>query len=149
MTVNGVNDVPVAVDDSGTMTEDQSGHAFTVLTNDTLDPDHTAPNNVTVGSVTNLSAPSGEGITTSDVSVSVNGSNQVVVNLGSNFQHMQDGQSTTFDVAYTLHGDQPGDTSTAELHVTVTGVNDAPTAGNFTFNGTSSATGLEISGRTE
>ena len=141
VTVNGVNDVPVAVDDSGTMTEDQSGHAFTVLANDTLDADHGAPNNVTVGTVTNLVAPSGENIDTSDVSVSVNGSNQVVVNLGSDFQHMQDGQTTTFDVAYTLHGDQPGDTSTAELHVTVTGVNDAPVAGNFTFNGVNSATG--------
>ncbi|SDO37433.1 cadherin domain-containing protein [Afipia sp. GAS231] len=144
VTVNGVNDVPVAVDDTGTMTEDQSGHAFTVLANDTLDADHGAPNNVTVNAataVTNLSAPSGEGITASDISVSVNGSNQVVVNLGANFQHMQDGQSSTFDVAYTLHGDQPGDTSTAELHVTVTGANDAPVAGNFTFNGVNSAIG--------
>jgi VCBS repeat-containing protein len=141
VTVNGVNDVPVAVDDSGSMTEDQSGHAFTVLSNDTLDPDHGAPNNVTAGAVTNLSAPAGEGITTADIGVSVNASNQVVVNLGANFQHMQDGQTATFDVAYTLHGDQPGDTSTAELHVTVTGVNDAPVAGNFTFNGVNSATG--------
>jgi VCBS repeat-containing protein len=141
VTVNGVNDVPVAVDDSGSMTEDQSGHAFTVLSSDTLDPDHGAPNNVTTGTVTNLSAPAGEGITTADIGVSVNASNQVVVNLGANFQHMQDGQSTTFDVAYTLHGDQPGDTSTAELHVTVTGVNDAPVAANFTFNGVNSAIG--------
>ncbi len=141
VTVNGVNDVPVAVDDSGSMTEDQSGHAFTVLANDTLDADHGAPNNVTVGTVGNLVAPSGENIDTSDISVSVNGSNQIVVNLGSDFQHMQDGQSTTFDVPYTLHGDQAGDTSSATLHVTVTGVNDAPTAGNFTFNGVDSATG--------
>ncbi|GGI20989.1 beta strand repeat-containing protein [Bradyrhizobium guangdongense] len=141
VTVNGVNDVPVAVDDSGSMTEDQSGHAFTVLTNDTLDADHGAPNNVTVGTVTNLAAPAGEGIVLSDISVSVNGSNQVVVNLGSDFQHMQDGESATFDVPYTLHGDQAGDTSTATLHVTVTGINDAPTAANFTFNGSNSATG--------
>ncbi|HEY2248171.1 MAG TPA: cadherin domain-containing protein [Bradyrhizobium sp.] len=141
VTVNGVNDVPVAVDDSGSMTEDQSGHAFTVLTNDTLDADHGAPNNVTTGTVTNLAAPSGENIDTTDISLSVNGSNQIVVNLGSDFQHMQDGQSTTFDIPYTLHGDQAGDTSSATLHVTVTGVNDAPTAGNFTFNGVNSATG--------
>jgi VCBS repeat-containing protein len=139
VTVNGINDVPVAVDDSGTMTEDQSGHAFSVLTNDTLDPDHGAPNNVTLGTVTNLAAPSGEGITLSDISVSVNGSNQVVVNLGSNFQHMQDGQTTTFDIPYTLHGDQPTDAANATLHVTVTGVNDAPTANDVTFNGADSA----------
>ncbi|MBR0757582.1 cadherin domain-containing protein [Bradyrhizobium jicamae] len=141
VTVNGVNDVPVAVDDSGTMTEDQSGHAFTVLTNDTLDADHSAPNNVTAGAVSNLSAPSGENIDLTDVAVSVNGSNQIVVNLGSDFQHLQDGESATFDVAYTLHGDQAGDTSTASLHVTVTGINDAPTASNFTFNGANSAIG--------
>jgi large repetitive protein len=141
VTVNGVNDVPVAVNDSGTMTEDQSGHAFTVLANDTLDPDHGAPNNVTVGTVANLVAPSGENIDTSDISVSVNGSNQVVVNLGSDFQHMQDGQTATFDIPYTLHGDQAGDVSSATLHVTVTGVNDAPVAGNFTFTGVDSATG--------
>ncbi len=68
VTVNGVNDVPVAVDDTGSMTEDQSGHAFTVLSNDTLDADHGAPNNVTTGAITNLvSAPGGEGISASDV----------------------------------------------------------------------------------
>jgi len=141
VTVNGVNDVPVAVDDSGSMTEDQSGHAFTVLTNDTLDADHGAPNSITTGTVANLSAPAGESIDVTDISVSVNGSNQIVVNLGSDFQHMQDGESATFDVPYTLHGDQAGDTSSATLHVTVTGVNDAPTVSNFTFNGSNSATG--------
>ncbi|MBR0783848.1 cadherin domain-containing protein [Bradyrhizobium iriomotense] len=141
VTVNGVNDVPVAVDDSGSMTEDQSGHAFTVLTNDTLDADHGAPNNITTGAVTNVVGPAGEGIDVTDIAVSVNGSNQIVVNLGSDFQHLQDGESATFDVAYTLHGDQAGDTSTATLHVTVNGVNDAPVASNFTFNGANSAIG--------
>ena len=145
VTVDGANDVPVAVDDSGSMTEDQSGTAFTVLTGpgaDTLDPDHGAPNNVTTtGTITNLSAPSGESIDTSDITVSVNGSNQVVVNLGSDFQHMKQGETTTFDVDYTLHGDQPGDTSTAHLHVTVNGVNDAPVAQDFTFNAGNSAIG--------
>ncbi len=125
VTVNGVNDVPVAVDDTGSITEDQVG-TFTVLGNDTLDPDHGAPNNVTTGALTNFVAPAGEGLSASDVGVSVNGSNQVVVTLDANFQHMQNGQTTTFDVPYTLHGDQAGDISTATLHVTVNGVNDAP-----------------------
>jgi VCBS repeat-containing protein len=138
VTVNGVNDVPVAVDDSGSMTEDQVG-TFTVLSNDTLDADHGAPNNVTTGTVGNLVAPSGENIDLTDIGVSVNGSNQVVVTLGSDFQHMKQGETTTFDVPYTLHGDQAGDTSSATLHVTVTGVNDAPTANNVTFTGVNSA----------
>jgi VCBS repeat-containing protein len=144
LTVNGANDVPVAVDDSGSMTEDQSGTAFTVLTGpgaDTLDPDHGAANNVTTtGTITNLVAPSGESIDASDISVTANGSNQLVVTfVGSDFQHMKQGETTTFDVDYTLHGDQPGDTSTAHLHVTVNGVNDGPTANNVSFTGANSA----------
>jgi VCBS repeat-containing protein len=138
VTVNGVNDVPAAVDDSGSITEDQVG-TFTVLGNDTLDADHGAPNNVTTGTVTNLVAPSGENIDLTDIGVSVNGSNQVVVTLGSDFQHMKQGETTTFDIPYTLHGDQAGDTSTATVHVTVTGVNDAPTANNVSFTGVNSA----------
>jgi hypothetical protein len=138
VTVNGVNNVPVAVNDSGTMTEDQVG-TFSVLANDTLDADHGSPNNVTAGTVGNLVAPAGEGITTADIGVSVNGSNQVVVTLDANFQHMQDGQTATFDIPYTLHGDQLGDTSSATLHVTVNGVNDAPTANAVTFTGVDSA----------
>jgi VCBS repeat-containing protein len=86
-------------------------------------------------------APSGENIDAADIGLSVNGSNQIVVTLGSDFQHLHDGESATFDVAYTLHGDQPGDTSTATLHVTVTGANDAPVAANVTFNGGNSAIG--------
>jgi VCBS repeat-containing protein len=151
VTVNGANDVPIAVDDSGSMTEDQSGTAFTVLTGpgaDTLDPDHGAPTAttagaVTVGAIANLSAPGGESIDAADFSVSVNATNQIVVTLvGTDVQHMQQGQSTTFDVPYTLHGDQVGDTANAVLHVTVNGVNDAPTgAQTFNFNGANSAIG--------
>jgi VCBS repeat-containing protein len=151
VTVNGANDVPIAVDDSGSMTEDQSGTAFTVLTGpgaDTLDPDHgaptaTTPGAVTVGAITNLSAPAGESIDAADFSISVNATNQVVVTLvGTDVQHMKQGESTTFDVPYTLHGDQAGDLANAVLHVTVNGVNDAPTgAQTFTFNGVNSAIG--------
>ncbi len=151
VTVNGANDVPIAVDDSGSMTEDQSGTAFAVLTGpgaDTFDPDHGAPTAttagaVTVGAITNFSAPGGESIDASDFSISVNATNQVVVTLvGTNVQHMKQGESTTFDVPYTLHGDQAGDLANAVLHVTVNGVNDAPTgAQTFTFNAANSAIG--------
>ncbi|MBR0852348.1 cadherin domain-containing protein [Bradyrhizobium diazoefficiens] len=126
VTVNGANDVPTAVNDSGAMTEDQSGQAFTVLTNDTLDIDHGAANSVTTTStITNLSAPAGRNIDVSDISVSVNGSNQLVVNLGADIQRLKTGETVTFDVDYTLHGDQAGDTSTATLHVTINGITDA------------------------
>jgi hypothetical protein len=145
VTVSGVNDVPVAADDNGAMTEDESGKTFTVLTGDTFDPDHGAPTAATAGAVTttgtitNLVAPSGESIDAGDITVTANASNQLVVNLGADFQHMRGGETTTFDVDYSLHGDQAGDTSTGHLHVTVTGVNDAPTANNVTFSGASSA----------
>ena len=146
ITVQGVNDVPVAHDDTGSMTEDQSGTAFTVKGNDTLDVDHTAPNNVTYYAGTHpltiFSAPSGEGIDATDVSVSVNGSNQIVVTfVGTDFQNMKDGEVTHIHIPYTLHGDQPGDTSLATLDVTVNGANDAPHAANFTFDAASSAIG--------
>ena len=139
VTVNGANDVPIAVDDTpASITEDQVG-TFTVRGNDTLDADHGAANSVTTGTVTNLVAPAGEGIDVSDIGVAVNGSNQVVVTLGADFQHMTDGETTTFDIPYTLHGDQAGDTSDATVHVTVNGANDAPVAATFTFNGANSA----------
>jgi VCBS repeat-containing protein len=133
-TVHGADDLPIAVDDTpAAITEDQVG-TFTVLANDTLDVDHGAPNSVTTGTVTHLVAPSGENIDLTDTGVSVNGSNQVVVTLGSDFQHMRGGETATFDIPYTVHGDQAGDTSTATLHVTVTGVNDAPTASPVTLD---------------
>jgi VCBS repeat-containing protein len=145
--VNGVNDVPVAVDDTGTMTEDASPGTFTVLTGpgaDTLDADHGAPNNVTYDAGTHpltiVSAPPTDGIDAADVGVTVNGSNQLVVTLGSDFQHLGDGESASIDIPYTLHGNGT-DASTATLHLTVTGVNDAPSAADFTFNGTNSAIG--------
>jgi VCBS repeat-containing protein len=143
VTVNGANDTPTAVDDTGTMTEDQSGTAFTVLTGpgaDTLDPDHGAPNSVSYDPGTHpltiVDFPAGTGIDASDVNVTVNPSNQVVVSfVGTDFQNMKQGEVAHIDIPYTLHGDQPGDTSLATLHVTVNGVNDAPTgAQDFLFN---------------
>ena len=152
VTVSGVNDVPTVVNDTGSMTEDQIG-TFTVLSNDTFDPDHGAPTAATLnavtttGTITNLAAPFGESIDTGDISVSVNASNQLVVNLGADFQHMKDGESATFDVDYTLHGDQAGDTSPAHMHVTLNGVNDAPTGTDNSFTINEDAT-LTFSGGT-
>ena len=133
VTVNGANDVPVAADDSGSMTEDQVG-TFTVLTNDTLDVDHGAEQRHD-GRDHQLVAPVRREHRRRRHRPQRQRSNQIVVTLGADFQHLHDGESATFDVAYTLHGDQPGDTSTATLHVTVNGANDAPVAANFTFNG--------------
>ncbi|MDX6595828.1 MAG: hypothetical protein QOI72_1210, partial [Solirubrobacterales bacterium] len=132
ITVNGANDLPVAVDDTGSsMSEDAATTPFTVIGNDTLDVDRTAPTAATPGLVTtgtvtavgNLTA-SGK-VTGSDVTVGVNASNQITVSLGANFQKLSTGETATIDVTYLLHGDG-ADTSTAHLQVTVNGANDAP-----------------------
>src|SRR5262249_54996248 len=87
ITVTAVNDVPVAVADQGSMTEDDSSASFNVRGNDTLDPDAGAPNNVTLGAAT--IASNAFGIDASDISITVDGSNNVVVNLlGSDWQKM-------------------------------------------------------------
>ena len=126
-----VNHAPAAVADDGTtnaafrMTEDDGFKTFDVRANDTLDPDAGAANTVTVGAIS--VGANALGIDTSDLSVSVNGSNQVQVQLtSSDWQKLAAGQTLDVTVPYTLHGDQAGDVSTANLTVRVTGANDAP-----------------------
>ena len=140
ITVNGVNDLPVAVSDltGNTMTEDAAATTFAVLGNDTLDKDHGAANTITTGTVT-ASGPVGAGIDAGDVTVNVIGGTQIRVTLQSDFQRLQEGQTATIDVPYTLLGDG-ADASSATFRVTVNGANDAPvvTAGagaTFTENG--------------
>ena len=139
VTVNGANDVPTANDDTGGMSENAGATLFDVRSNDTLDIDHTAPNSITIGTVS-ASGPAGDGITGADVTTAVVG-NQVQITLGADFQKLGGGETATIDVAYTLQGDQPGDTDGATLTVTVTGANDAPVAADVTFNGANAAIG--------
>ncbi|MDP1584286.1 MAG: cadherin domain-containing protein [Bradyrhizobium sp.] len=141
ITVNGVNDLPVAVNDTATMSENDAATTFpSVLGNDTLDKDHGALNTITVtpGTAT-ASGPAGTGIDGGDVTVTVIGGSQIQIALGADFQRLQQGQTATIDVPYTLHGDGV-DASSATFQVTVSGANDAPvvTAGagaTFTENG--------------
>ena len=139
ITVNGANDLPVAVDDTGSMSEDATATSFNVRSNDTLDIDHTAANSISIGTVS-ASGPAGDGITGADVTTAVVG-NQVQITLGADFQNLGAGETATIAVPYTLTGDQPGDTDGATLTVTVNGANDAPVAGDFTFNGANAAIG--------
>ena len=135
VTVNGANDLPVANDDSGTMSEDAATTPFTVLTGagaDTLDVDRTAPIASTPGLVTTGTVgviqdavTIAKGIDGSDVTVGVNASNQITVALGSDFQKLAVGETATITVGYLLHGDG-ADADSANLTVTVNGVNDAP-----------------------
>jgi hypothetical protein len=121
------------------MSEDATATSFNVRSNDTLDIDHTAANSISIGTVS-ASGPAGDGITGADVTTAVVG-NQVQITLGADFQNLGAGETATIAVPYTLTGDQPGDTDGATLTVTVNGANDAPVAGDFTFNGANAAIG--------
>jgi VCBS repeat-containing protein len=135
VTVNGANDVPVAVDDTPaqsvnfSMTEDAAATSFNVLANDTKDVDHTATNNITTGTVTaSTSGSAAASISGADVTVGLTGAapnQQIQLTLGNDFQKLAAGETATIDVSYTLHGDA-ADASTATMEVSVTGVNDAP-----------------------
>ena len=107
MTVSCVDDDPTAVDDSATVAEDAGVTSINVLNNDT-DPD-------------------GGPMTIASVTQPANGS---VINSGSILSYTPDANycndgSPTDDFTYTLNGG-----STATVAVTVTCVDDAPTANN-------------------
>ena len=132
VTIHGANDLPGAVADTGTMTEDTASATFDVLLNDAKDPDSTAANTIAIGpAAVTVTGPAGETFVNSDATasvVTVAGVQQVQVNLNtSNFQQLAAGEHATVTVHYTLTGDA-GETSTANLVVTVNGVNDAPVA---------------------
>ena len=111
VTVTGVNDVPVAVDDTDTTNEDTS-KVVDVLANDT-DPDD-------VLAVSVVTAPDNGG------TVTANGNN-VTFNPGSAFQDLDTGQTrqTTFTYKAT---DGTVESNSATVTITVTGVEDAPNA---------------------
>jgi Ca2+-binding RTX toxin-like protein len=129
--VSDQNETPTAVADNGAtntafrMTEDDGPKTFVVRGNDILDPDTGAANTVTVGTISTQTNTLG--IDASDVNVSVDAANNVKVQLiGTDWQHLAQGQTLDVVIPYTLHGDQPGDVSSADLTIRVTGVNDAP-----------------------
>ncbi|MGB0935451.1 MAG: Ig-like domain-containing protein, partial [Alphaproteobacteria bacterium] len=116
MTVMGENDAPEAVADMA-MTTENDAITIDVLANDTDVDDDDIPSNFTLLSAT---APGGLG------TVSVAG-NQVVFNPGTDFDALDDGDTETFEIMYTMQDDS-GATSTSKIDITVKGENDAPVA---------------------
>jgi VCBS repeat-containing protein len=114
MTINGVNDGPVAVADSGAATEDGKAVVIDVLANDT---------DVDAGDTKTLVSVNTAG-TTGSVSI-VDG--KVSYDPGTNFQSLAAGATATDTFTYTMK-DSAGATSTATVTMTITGVNDAPVA---------------------
>ncbi|WP_349359628.1 Ig-like domain-containing protein [Stappia sp.] len=112
ITVTGVNDAPVALAVSGTVSED--GPTLTVAA-DFTDVDasdthtFTIDTTGTLGSVTNV------------------GDGTFVYDPGGAFEHLAAGESATDTFTYTVD-DGNGGTSSETVTITVTGVNDAPVA---------------------
>ncbi len=119
MTVTGVNDAPVAVDDtlSGVSEDDDATAVGNVLMNDS-DPD--ASDDLTVTPQTNAAGSSG-GL----FSVTANG--DVTFDPNGEFEDLAVGETRTTSFTYTIN-DGHGGTATATASVTVTGENDAPVA---------------------
>ncbi|MEG0007306.1 MAG: VCBS domain-containing protein [Aeromonas sp.] len=150
ITINGSNDAPVAVDDSGTALEaggvnnatpgsDASGN---VLTNDT-DPDSTNPNETKA-----VSAISTSGGTTGTLGTALRGTyGWLTLNADGSYSYVVDNSlpavqalrltsnTLTDSFRYTMR-DTTGSTSQANLVITIQGANDAPSAIADTANAT-------------
>ncbi|MFD1980964.1 cadherin-like domain-containing protein [Mesorhizobium kowhaii] len=117
ITVTGVNDGPTASNDVATTDEDHS-KVISVLGNDS-DPDTTDHLSVTGASVS-----SGLG----SVTVAADGQT-ITYNPGSAYNYLAVGEQATVQASYAI-ADGHGGTSNAVATITVTGVNDTPTASN-------------------
>ena len=114
ITVTGINDAPVATDDTATIGENGTPILVDVLANDS-DADNGA-----VVTLTSASAPAGQGI----ASV-VDG--KVRFDPGTDFDDLAAGQTQTVIVTYEI-SDEHGATDTGSIAITVAGANDAPVA---------------------
>ena len=125
------DDSGVAADDAGTLTEDDAGVTGNVLTNDGFGADGAAAAPITavtgVGSGAagdTIQGQFGTLVIASDGTYSYVLDNALV-------QGLDTGETAIDSFSYTIE-DGDGDNDTAELEITITGVNDAPVAANDT-----------------
>ncbi|WP_445619515.1 Ig-like domain-containing protein [Kushneria sp. Sum13] len=128
VTVNGVNDAPLAAIDAGTTGEKATlvvNAASGVLANDR---DVDSGDTLRVTQVNGSSTGLGQAVAGSNGGVFVlNGDGSYSFNPGADFNRLAVGQTATSTVSYTV-SDNHGGTSVTTLSVTVTGTNDAPVA---------------------
>ncbi|MGB0696638.1 MAG: beta strand repeat-containing protein [Rhodospirillaceae bacterium] len=147
-TVTGVDDPVVAVGDVFFITEDLgSGVIGNVLTNDT-DPDGIAGSTVTSYTNGGGSALAGFDIAGDNGGIfNIAADGSVTFNTNGEFDRLLPNTSEPSNVTYTVT-DANGNTSTATVSVTISGVNDAPTTtGNHalgTFTKTTTTTTFQI-----
>ena len=111
ITVTAVNDNPDAINDSATFAEDSGANTISVRANDSIAPD------------------TGETLTVSSVTNGANGA-VVITNGGADVSYTPAANYFGADsFTYTI-SDGNGGSDTATVNVTVTSVNDNPTAGN-------------------
>ncbi|MGB0681988.1 MAG: Ig-like domain-containing protein [Magnetovibrionaceae bacterium] len=114
ISIDAVNDGPVAVDDTGT-TGENATLTLDVTANDTdIDGDTLTASNPTL-----LNDAGG--------SVSIDDDGNLVFDPGSDFDSLADGETATVEVEYTV-SDGAGGTDTGVATITVTGSNDGPVA---------------------
>ena len=129
LTITGVNDTPVAVNDTGTTDENTTltvNAANGVLKNDTdVDGDTLTVSAVTGGTVgVQFGLASGALLT-------LNADGSYVYNPNGKFESLGVGENGADSFTYTV-SDGHGGTDTATVNLTITGVNDAPVAVNDT-----------------
>jgi VCBS repeat-containing protein len=119
ITVNSVNDVPVANDDSQSVSEDSTGDTVDVLANDT-DADG---DGLTISAVD----------TTSTTGTVTNNGDDVTYDPNGQFEYLAAGETATDTFTYTV-SDGSGGTDTATVTITITGANDSPVAGDDAYS---------------
>ncbi|MEQ9373096.1 MAG: tandem-95 repeat protein [Coleofasciculus chthonoplastes F3-SA18-01] len=111
VTVNGINDNPIANNDTATTDED------TATTIAVLDNDRDIDNDTVI--------VSGVDTTNTQGTVTINANGTITYNPNTAFQYLGAGETSTDTFTYTItDGNQ--ETNTATVTVTITGVNDAP-----------------------
>ncbi len=118
VTVTGVNDSPVAMENVFTVTEDATATSLAVLANDT-DAD--------VGDTKRVISVNTQGLLGSATIAA--GGTSVLYTAGTAYQYLIAGQTATEIFTYTM-ADAAGAISTASVTVTITGVTDGPKANN-------------------
>ncbi|HEX7169048.1 MAG TPA: Ig-like domain-containing protein [Acidimicrobiales bacterium] len=121
ITITGVNDAPVAVDDTASVSDSPANNVINVLANDT-DAD---------GDTLSVSAIDTAG--TQGTATITNGGANVTYNPGSAYSTLPVGQTATDTFSYTVSDGNATDTAT--VTVTITGANTAPVAANDSFTG--------------
>ncbi|MEM8740789.1 MAG: Ig-like domain-containing protein [Pseudomonadota bacterium] len=150
ITLTGLNEAPIAVDDAVTVDEDVSAILGNVLANDsdpnddlyTDDPISViAAGGVAPGTTISLTGTSALGVVlTGTLTVQANGAYEFTPVSG--FGDLASGDSVTFALDYTIE-DSHGAQDSAQLRLTVDGLNDPPQATDNSYN---TGEGEEFSG---